>query len=52
MGNVLDANVPLLDLVHENVIVKKFVYDDDIDALPPPPTKPRTTRSKAKKSKT
>ncbi len=49
MGNVLDANVPLLDLAHESVTVKKFVYDDDIDA-PPLPT-PRTTRSKAKKSK-
>lgn len=49
MGNVLNANVPLLNLVHENVTVKKFVYDDDIEAQPPPP--PRTTRSRAKKSK-
>lgn len=52
MGNALDASVPLLDLIPESVIIKKFVYDDDIDALPPPPTTPRTTRSKAKKSKT
>ena len=49
MGNVLDANVPLLDLVHESIAVKKFVYDDDI-AAPPLPTA-RTTRSKAKKPK-
>ncbi|CCL99120.1 uncharacterized protein FIBRA_01134 [Fibroporia radiculosa] len=31
LGNVLNAEIPLNDLVHEDVIVKKFVYDDDVE---------------------
>ncbi|TCD69712.1 hypothetical protein EIP91_006479 [Steccherinum ochraceum] len=51
MGNVLNATVPLADLVHENIIVKKFVYLDDPDLEPPPDTTVRATRSKGKKAK-
>jgi len=31
LGNVPDAHVPLENLGHERVIVKRFVYDDDIE---------------------
>ena len=37
LGNVLEANVPVPNLVRENVVVKKFVYEDDEDAQPAPP---------------
>ncbi|KAH9934757.1 uncharacterized protein B0H18DRAFT_951323 [Fomitopsis serialis] len=32
LGNVLDAGAPLINIVREDVVVKKFVYDDDEDA--------------------
>lgn len=57
LGNVLAANAPVPNLVREDVVVKKFVYeDDDEDAqLAPEPetetaleTKPK---GKSKKSK-
>ncbi|KAI0928744.1 hypothetical protein AcW2_004654 [Taiwanofungus camphoratus] len=61
LGNVLNADVPLSDLVHENIVVKKFIYDDDDVQSPddrtgepqPPTTAPaiKITRSKSKKSK-
>ena len=47
MGNVLNANVPLLNLVHENVTVKKFVYDDDVEAHEIPKPKTRSKKSKS-----
>ncbi|KAJ8520401.1 hypothetical protein ONZ45_g2790 [Pleurotus djamor] len=31
LGNLPNANSPLRDLVQENITVKKFVYDDDIE---------------------
>ena len=51
LGNVANATSPLQDIVRENVTIKKFVYDDDIEAAvehdaPKPPSK-----GKAKKSK-
>ncbi|KAK7693567.1 hypothetical protein QCA50_003136 [Cerrena zonata] len=50
MGNVLNAAVPLTGLVAENIVVKKFVYDDDLPPEPvPAPAK--ATRSKSKKAK-
>ncbi|OCH95544.1 hypothetical protein OBBRIDRAFT_745235 [Obba rivulosa] len=53
LGNVLNANVPVPDLVQENIVVKKFVYEDDEDPDPPTPAPvSKTTRSKGKKSKT
>jgi hypothetical protein len=32
LGNVANATSPLKDIVRENVTIKKFVYDDDIEA--------------------
>ena len=34
LGNVQDANSPLTDLVEECVVVKKFVYDNDLEPEP------------------
>ena len=57
LGNVLEANNPLPNLVREDVVVQKFVYEDDEDdqpAVPAPETiaplviKPK---SKSKKNK-
>ncbi|KAJ6547543.1 hypothetical protein B0H19DRAFT_998676 [Mycena capillaripes] len=47
LGNHPNAESPLKDLVEENIIVKKFVYDNDEPALPVVVVK--NTRSKAKK---
>jgi hypothetical protein len=48
LGNLPNADAPLADLVHENVVVKKFVYDNDTE----PPTEEvyivRSTRSRSK----
>ncbi|KII88549.1 hypothetical protein PLICRDRAFT_628228 [Plicaturopsis crispa FD-325 SS-3] len=50
LGNHPYAEVPLTDLVPENVVVKKFVYDNDVEpVVTAPPVK--VTRSKSKKSK-
>ncbi|KAI0082680.1 hypothetical protein K474DRAFT_1687780 [Panus rudis PR-1116 ss-1] len=49
MGNALNAAIPVSGLTREQIIVKKFVYDDDIEAQPPTPAK--STRSKSKKAK-
>ncbi|TFY67277.1 hypothetical protein EVJ58_g1735 [Rhodofomes roseus] len=61
LGNVLNAGGPLLNLVREDVVVKKFVYDDDEDAqseVPEPEPEPEPTvpleikpKSKSKKNK-
>ncbi|KAF8628395.1 hypothetical protein AX15_003919 [Amanita polypyramis BW_CC] len=48
MGNLPNANVPVANLVEENVVVKKFMYDDDEEAKPPIA---KGTRSRSKKYK-
>ncbi|KAJ7774647.1 hypothetical protein DFH07DRAFT_952358 [Mycena maculata] len=47
LGNHPNAESPLKDLVEENIVVKKFVYDNDEPELPVIVVK--NTRSKAKK---
>jgi hypothetical protein len=32
LGNLNNATSPLKDLVQENVVIKKYVYDDDAEA--------------------
>ncbi|EGO18585.1 hypothetical protein SERLADRAFT_480710 [Serpula lacrymans var. lacrymans S7.9] len=52
LGNIMNANTPLTDLVHENITVTKFVYDNDQEAQPEVDTIPvKITRSKSKKAK-
>ena len=34
LGNVQDANSPLTDLVEECVVVKKYIYDNDLEPVP------------------
>ena len=50
LGNLVNATSPLEDLVQENVVIKKFVYDDDAEAVeidaPKPPSKGKTKKSK------
>ena len=58
MGNVLNANVPVPDLVAEHIVVKKFVYeDDDVEVevevpqeLEDPPAKATRSKKKVKAS--
>ncbi|EED79540.1 predicted protein [Postia placenta Mad-698-R] len=55
LGNVLDAVTPLPELVRENIIVQKFLYEDDSDpaaeiATPPPVIKAPKTKSKKTKA--
>ncbi|KZT11367.1 uncharacterized protein LAESUDRAFT_720592 [Laetiporus sulphureus 93-53] len=60
LGNVLDADTPLPTLVREEIIIKKFVYDDDEEAelletdnaasSSTSTAKPSKTRSKKSKS--
>ena len=55
LGNLVNATSPLEDIVRENVTIKKFVYDDDVeavehDAVKPPSPKP-PSKGKGKKSK-
>jgi hypothetical protein len=33
LGNLVNATSPLKDLVQENVVIKKYVYDDDAEAV-------------------
>ena len=50
LGNVPEATTPL-DLTPEKVVVTKYVYDDDEEALeiePPPPPPPRTRARKSR----
>ncbi|KAJ3517145.1 hypothetical protein NLJ89_g685 [Agrocybe chaxingu] len=49
LGNLLQVDTPLTDLVQENITVKKFVYDNDIPAPPPMPPVAKSTRSKGKR---
>ncbi|KAH9966649.1 hypothetical protein BC827DRAFT_686670 [Russula dissimulans] len=50
LGNLANATSPLKDVVPENVVIKKYVYDDDVEAAmidaPKPPS-----RGKGKKLK-
>jgi hypothetical protein len=48
LGNIINADSPLTDLVHENIVVKKFVYDNDVEPEVPIV---KTTRSRSKKAK-
>lgn len=50
LGNLHHAESPLTNLVQENIVVKKFVYDNDVEAAAPP-TVVKNTRSKSKKQK-
>lgn len=47
MGNLPNANSMVADLAEENIIVKKYVYDDDEETTPVA----KATRSKSRKSK-
>lgn len=52
LGNVIDAEQhPLTDISRENIVVKKFVYDDDIEVVVKEVIPPKITRSKSKKMK-
>ncbi|KAH7889713.1 hypothetical protein F5I97DRAFT_1924231 [Phlebopus sp. FC_14] len=49
LGNIVDiGNRPFPELVPEHIVVKKFLYDNDIESEPVPT---RTTRSKSRKAK-
>lgn len=48
MGNLPNANSMVADLAEESIIVKKYVYDDDDEAIPPVA---KATRSKSRRSK-
>jgi len=50
LGNLVNATSPLKDLVQENVVIKKYVYDDDAEAAKIDETKP-SSKGKGKKSK-
>ncbi|KAF9532960.1 hypothetical protein CPB83DRAFT_590491 [Crepidotus variabilis] len=50
LGNLVQADTPLGDLIPENVTVKKFVYDNDVVIVPEPtPPPPKNTRLKGKR---
>ncbi|KAG6832399.1 hypothetical protein H0H92_002667 [Tricholoma furcatifolium] len=50
-GNLPYADTPLSDLVEENIVVKKFVYDNDIEAAIEEVVV-KNTRQRSKKGKT
>jgi hypothetical protein len=47
---LVNSTSPLKDLVQENVVVKKYIYDDDAEAAEIDETQP-SSKGKAKKSK-
>ncbi|KAJ3802889.1 hypothetical protein GGU11DRAFT_763851 [Lentinula aff. detonsa] len=51
LGNLPNAESPLKDIQPENIIVKKFVYDNDVVEPVAPAPAPVKTRSKSKKSR-
>ncbi|KAI0336463.1 hypothetical protein GY45DRAFT_1342025 [Cubamyces sp. BRFM 1775] len=51
LGNVLNAELPVGGLVRENVVVKKFVFDDDAVPEVASPAPAKSTRSKSKKAR-
>ena len=50
LGNLPQADLPLTDLVQENITIKKFVYDNDVEPVPELIVV-KNTRSKSKKSR-
>ena len=50
LGNLPQADSPLTDLVQENITIKKFVYDDDVEPVSELLVV-KNTRSRGKKSK-
>jgi hypothetical protein len=48
LGNLPNAETPLTDIVHENIVVKRYIYDNDLVPL----ALHKNTRSKGKKGKT
>jgi len=51
LGNLVDIEQhPLTNIDPENIVVKKFVYDSDIEAVKEA-APPKTTRSKSKRLK-
>jgi len=50
LGNLPQADSPLTDLVEENITIKKFVYDNDVEPVPELIVA-KSTRSKGKKSR-
>lgn len=50
LGNLPQADLPLTDLVQENITIKKFVYDDDDEPVSELFVV-KNTRSRGKKSK-
>ncbi|KAG6850228.1 hypothetical protein H0H93_016075 [Arthromyces matolae] len=50
LGNLLYADAPLPNLVEENIVVKKVVYDNDVEAVEEVVVKNTRTRSKKGKS--
>lgn len=50
LGNLVNATSPLKDLEQENVVIKKYVYDDDAEAAdidaPKPPSKGKGKKSR------
>ena len=50
LGNLVNAASPLKELVQENVVVKKYVYDDDAEAADIDTPK-ASSKGKGKKSK-
>ena len=50
LGNLVNAASPLKDLVQENVVVKKYVYDDDAEAADIDTPK-ASSKGKGKKSR-
>ncbi|KAI0006015.1 hypothetical protein BJV74DRAFT_792435 [Russula compacta] len=50
LGNLVHATSPLKDLVQENVVIKKYVYDDDAEAAEIDAPKP-LSKGKNRKSK-
>ena len=53
MGNALNAEEPVPDLIVEHIVVKKFIYEDDEVPKLEAPAEPvaKATRSKNKKAK-
>ncbi|KAI0699728.1 hypothetical protein BC835DRAFT_1405086 [Cytidiella melzeri] len=51
MGNVLNAEAPVPDIIPESIVVQKFMYEDDPEAQPEPSSPAKATRSKSKKAK-
>lgn len=50
LGNLPYADSPLTELIEENVVVKKFVYDNDEEPIAPTIVV-KNTRLRSKKAK-